>query len=671
MLGANNVGKEFWFSIPPCIEDESAGYENFIKLFITATSAATVTIEVPGKGFQRTITTIPNDIVEINLPPNIAQVWQKASKDAPPKEILYSGAGIHVYSEQPIVVYAMIRYAYTSDGFLALPVSSLGMEYVSATYEEMSSMYAGLHIPSEITITGVYENTMVHFTLGGNYKTKTSGGKNSGDTISRILQPGDVMCIATDIDGGDISGSLIQSNKPVSVVSGNYCANVPKENRACDYIVEQDNPTYTWGKEYHVPKIPKRKYSSIIRVFAKEPNTSIYRNGELVGLLRNGPGGQINKAFMEMRMNALDTIVKSIVVTADKPIMVVLYNTGAAEDGALAANSDPFMMSMTPIEQYQTDITFCTPGVKGSGFKENYLNVVFQIDAFGNIPDDLEFGEVVSGAIVWEPVVTKFSATKEDFTIDINYNKYAAKTLTLPHDGVYRLRSNTPIACYSFGFSPYDSYGYPTSSALADLEKVDTLPPKISLAQHQNGDIIGASVEDLPVQPENRSNLSMILMIKDSSFNYNFSYKEFIPGSSHSTLWDLKVSDQTKDAKAVLVFCDRRGNDTMIVVEYKAPITNVDDIKQSEIIITPNPASDFIEISLSPAGGGRGWTLPTDVILSEAKNLVKIYNTLGIEFTPPQTPPLEGRGLKIDISNLSPGVYFIKIGDKFEKFVKW
>jgi hypothetical protein len=54
----------------------------------------------------------------------------------------------------------------------------------------------------------------------------------------------------------------------------------------------------------------------------------------------------------------------------------------------------------------------------------------------------------------------------------------------------------------------------------------------------------------------------------------------------------------------------------------------------------------------------------------EAKNLVKIYNAIGIEFTPPQTPPLEGRGLKIDISNLAQGVYFIRVGDRFEKFVK-
>ncbi len=89
-------------------------------------------------------------------------------------------------------------------------------------------------------------------------------------------------------------------------------------------------------------------------------------------------------------------------------------------------------------------------------------------------------------------------------------------------------------------------------------------------------------------------------------------------------------------------------------------------------LIYPNPAKDYIEISLdSPSiKRGQGGVSSYDVILSEARNLIKIYNSLGIEFTPPQTPPLEGRGFKIDISYLPTGVYFIKIGDKFEKFVK-
>jgi hypothetical protein len=132
------------------------------------------------------------------------------------------------------------------------------------------------------------------------------------------------------------------------------------------------------------------------------------------------------------------------------------------------------------------------------------------------------------------------------------------------------------------------------------------------------------------------------------------------------TIVSVAFSDDSQ--QFTLVFAD--GS----LSSYQLPdgILGIDEENSvsAQISIFPNPASDYIEISLSPAGGGRGWTLSNGVISSEAKNLVRIYNALGIEFTPPQTPPLEGMGLKIDISNLTPGVYFIKIGDKFEKFIK-
>ncbi len=79
-----------------------------------------------------------------------------------------------------------------------------------------------------------------------------------------------------------------------------------------------------------------------------------------------------------------------------------------------------------------------------------------------------------------------------------------------------------------------------------------------------------------------------------------------------------------------------------------------------KIFISPNPATDYITISLSPAGGGRGWT-------------PEIFNIFGEKESTPSSlrdaTPQEGN-LRIDVSNLAPGVYFIRIGDKFEKFIK-
>jgi photosystem II stability/assembly factor-like uncharacterized protein len=88
------------------------------------------------------------------------------------------------------------------------------------------------------------------------------------------------------------------------------------------------------------------------------------------------------------------------------------------------------------------------------------------------------------------------------------------------------------------------------------------------------------------------------------------------------------------------------------------------------IIISPNPASDYIEIDIN------------DVILSEAKNRngvetsvahPSIFDVLGMEITTPNlTPTLsEGEGVvRINVSHLSPGVYFVRVGNMVRKFVK-
>jgi hypothetical protein len=80
--------------------------------------------------------------------------------------------------------------------------------------------------------------------------------------------------------------------------------------------------------------------------------------------------------------------------------------------------------------------------------------------------------------------------------------------------------------------------------------------------------------------------------------------------------------------------------------------------------ISPNPASDYIEINL---GAGSKPALMIEF---------EIFNIFGEKITTPSnlsgsTPLLAKEGIiKLDISNLIPGVYFVRVGGKFEKFVK-
>jgi hypothetical protein len=76
-----------------------------------------------------------------------------------------------------------------------------------------------------------------------------------------------------------------------------------------------------------------------------------------------------------------------------------------------------------------------------------------------------------------------------------------------------------------------------------------------------------AVVEDWP-QNNTRSNLDSIILDLKLSFNYDFSYKDFVPGEDFSTTWKASVHDLKKDARLVVRFTDKAGNDTTIEIDF-------------------------------------------------------------------------------------------------------
>ncbi len=577
ILDANNIGTDFWFTIPPCyLESDSLNGMNFIKIFVTSAAATGVTVQVPGKGYYKTKTTIPNDVIEFNIAPAVGQVYTRRSIDPYVPEQVYKGAGINIKSDDPIVVYCVIRYNATSDGFMVLPVSSLGKEYISASYGDMGEMYPPQKFPSLAGIVAPFDNTTVHFTLGGNETTETAGGLKPGQSVTNVLNKGDVLMYSSAGYEADLTGSKITADKPVALVSGNYCTNIPTTNRWCDYTVEMDMPTYTWSQKYLVPQVPLRVFPSIIRVFASEPDTKIYRDGNVVGTIRDA-GGKIGEGYLELRLQPMGQIPGSAVISGDHPISVTLYNTGIQEDkngGNSNISSDPFVMAITPMSQFQKEITFCTPAVLGgANFPENYVSLICPADDDGQVPLYMEYAKVQGGLFNWQPVRTRFPGVPELFKIDIDGKKYLVKYLDLPGDGVYKIRGKYPFAAYSFGYGPYDSYGYPTSSAQVDMQHEDPIPPKISFHVNEDGSVTDGSAIDMPEDGDKRSNIRSVTFQQSESYNYKFNCSEIIPGETRNINWSLDIINTANPAKAVLTFMDRCGNDTTIVIEHNSDIS--------------------------------------------------------------------------------------------------
>ena len=80
------------------------------------------------------------------------------------------------------------------------------------------------------------------------------------------------------------------------------------------------------------------------------------------------------------------------------------------------------------------------------------------------------------------------------------------------------------------------------------------------------------------------------------------------------------------------------------------------ELNKFGIQIIPNPVTDFIEISLNNE---------ESFIASQ----VQIFNMLGIEMMSVRTG-LDLSSKRVDVSTLPAGVYYIKIGERVEKFVK-
>ena len=102
-------------------------------------------------------------------------------------------------------------------------------------------------------------------------------------------------------------------------------------------------------------------------------------------------------------------------------------------------------------------------------------------------------------------------------------------------------------------------------------------------------------------------------------------------------------------------------NMEIYIAKYDMTTTGVEEFKYNHnFSVFPNPTSDFITISIPSLNNG----------LQPLVQKVQIFDMLGIEIKD-LTPALsKGEGVRIDVSKLPAGVYFIRIGDKVEKFVK-
>ena len=177
----------------------------------------------------------------------------------------------------------------------------------------------------------------------------------------------------------DLTGTLIESDRPVAVAYGNICTNIPGTTAFCDHIFEVAHPVRSWGTSALVANLPNRAGGSIYRVAASEDGTEVSLDGVVQATLDRG------------ELLQLGPLTGSHELSANLPIFVTQFMTGSRAAGA--SPGDPAMANMIPPDQYLEDYTFSTVG--GGQFVNHFLTVITPDSAIGSLL--LDGGAIAAG----------------------------------------------------------------------------------------------------------------------------------------------------------------------------------------------------------------------------------------------------------------------------------
>jgi len=472
MLNNSAQGREFYIAIPP---NEVPNYSpNVLEIYVTSAKRTTVRLTTPtGLSVNKlveplSITTFSSENGELGWDWEVRESEQITQK------------GLKLEADQPISVYVLNAKTYSSDGYLALPITALGKEYYHLSYYDFKEAgpWAGGFL-----IVAIDNDTKVNIRLNGRGKGQATTllGRNIGDVISVTLHEGQTYMVRGDAATRgvfDLSGSRILASKPVGVISFHMRTIIPSFdiNNGRDHMCEMVPPVHAWGKKYVTVEYKRDKgQGDFFRIMAAEDNTTfrcIYYDKDDGTVLGNWEG-QLKKAgdwedYLEVFTqsgNKLKSIRGTSVWTADKPVLLHHYSYSEQWDGASVF--DPFMIVSVPEEQFIPNTVFQTPANKA--FVTNWFNIVAVHD-----PNDLDFKDLKSLRIDGVPITQlepRFTYNQIPTT-----NMYWAKIPMTP--GAHRIYGDgkTKFGGYIYGFSNWDSYGWPAAMAINKLDEVDTLP---------------------------------------------------------------------------------------------------------------------------------------------------------------------------------------------------
>ncbi|XP_077324312.1 IgGFc-binding protein-like [Lithobates pipiens] len=305
---------------------------------------AAVNVKIQGTNFFRSVTLQQGEMVNLAIPTSAMLHGSSISS-----------AGVVVISSNSSI--SVISKVWGTDGYdwsYVYPVDLLDKEYYIIT--PVSSYKSN----AQFAIISLDQQTSVTVTLSGGSVTLQGMSFTSENPASFSLSPYQSAQFQLP---GDLSGSFIQADKPIAVLSGHQWSiyHLTLKSFSSGNIFEQLLPISRWGRSFLVPPMSTQLRNAKILVMVSQTTNLIVYYGS-VGMASN----RISKGVtFEQTINA-----NALWIKANQNVMVMFFCYGTlSASGNLLLN--PFMSNVMATTMLETSQVVHAP----SGFTTNLLVV--------------------------------------------------------------------------------------------------------------------------------------------------------------------------------------------------------------------------------------------------------------------------------------------------------
>ena len=417
-----------------------------VMLYITTPESVpvTFTVSIPGKDYFYRGIVDPGGVREFTF--NGVDYALRNTTDRS------KGIIIKAEQEKQVFVYGVQDVRFIMDSFLVLPPHDLGATsytYIAAMIHTLDTISHGgeeVDTHSLVGIVSVENDTMLTITPTQNVTIGTETVE-AGNSIDVTLARAETLLIAFV---GDLTGTKVTSNRPISFFCGDQCPYIPSGVPYCDQIVEQLPPVEAWGRQFATAPLKTRSFD-VFRIVASANSTTvivscIHRSGSQrsVCAFALNEGG-----YTDVQVSGTDFCW----MEADKRILLLQFSVGTRAD---SMPGDPFMALVPAVSHYTN--TFTLPIVNSSlNDFTHYLNIIIPAEHYQLNQIFLDGQSLQSLALEFVAIVhngeTMAYATQVTVT---------ATTHTLMHGN----RTGV-IGVVSYGFAGSASYGHVGGMQLA------------------------------------------------------------------------------------------------------------------------------------------------------------------------------------------------------------